>query len=194
MATFSRRNCMSACASSAVTLSSSSQTSPDVGSINLRRQRISVDFPLPERPMMTHISPRLTEKLTSRTAGTAPASSPSDNAPASWTSTVLPSGVYTFHRFFTCNCAVTYIPPLLDCRFYFLCYVFRHPIGPHVLVFFQEPFGCLVEVAVSVFFEVFYDIVCFFQCRYIVFQKWYKFGRSEERRVGQVCGGRWWVG
>ncbi|SAL01612.1 hypothetical protein AWB81_06079 [Caballeronia arationis] len=43
-------------------------TCPDVGSMSRLRRRTSVDFPEPESPMMTKISPALTARLTSSTA------------------------------------------------------------------------------------------------------------------------------
>ena len=41
----------------AVTFSPSMTISPPVGSIKRVRQRTIVDLPLPERPMMTNVSP-----------------------------------------------------------------------------------------------------------------------------------------
>ena len=52
--------------------SSSSHTSPRVGSTRRDRHRTTVDFPEPDNPMMTKISPTWTSKLTSTTAGMAP--------------------------------------------------------------------------------------------------------------------------
>ena len=46
--------------------------SPAVGSISRDMRRTSVDLPDPDRPMMTKISPRFTDRFTSRTAGTSP--------------------------------------------------------------------------------------------------------------------------
>ncbi len=43
----------------AVTFSPLMMISPDVGSTSRRRQRMSVDFPLPESPMMMNVSPQL---------------------------------------------------------------------------------------------------------------------------------------
>ena len=44
-------------------------TSPAVGSTSRDRQRTMVDFPDPERPMMTKISPSRTSNVTSHAAG-----------------------------------------------------------------------------------------------------------------------------
>jgi hypothetical protein len=64
-------------------------TSPAVGSTSLERHRTTVDFPEPDRPMMTKISPRWTSKLTSQAAGIQP---PSRNAAAT-ASTFQPDGL-----------------------------------------------------------------------------------------------------
>lgn len=42
--------------------------SPDVGRISRLIQRSKVDFPLPDKPMITNISPLLMERLASFTA------------------------------------------------------------------------------------------------------------------------------
>ena len=47
----------------------SKRTSPAVGSTSRDRQRTSVDLPEPDSPMMTKISPGLTARLASITAG-----------------------------------------------------------------------------------------------------------------------------
>ena len=52
--------------------SSSSRTSPWLGSTRRDRQRTTVDLPDPDNPMMTKISPTWTSKLTSTAAGMAP--------------------------------------------------------------------------------------------------------------------------
>src|SRR5690606_34768386 len=46
---------------------------PRVGRLSRLRQRIRVDFPLPDNPMITKISPRFTSKETSRTPTVWPA-------------------------------------------------------------------------------------------------------------------------
>ena len=47
----------------------SNRISPPVGSMSRERQRTSVDFPEPLRPMMTRISPGNTSRVASLTAG-----------------------------------------------------------------------------------------------------------------------------
>ena len=55
-----------------VTSTSSILTVPEVGSINLEIHLTKVDFPLPDKPITTNVSPFSIEKLTSFTATTCP--------------------------------------------------------------------------------------------------------------------------
>ena len=48
---------INSCSFKSITLVPSTKTSPDVGSINRLIWRISVDFPDPESPMQTKVSP-----------------------------------------------------------------------------------------------------------------------------------------
>jgi len=71
MAIFSLRKLTSCLLFMAVTFSPLMMISPDVGSTRRRRQRMSVDFPLPERPMMMNVSPCLISRETFFMATTA---------------------------------------------------------------------------------------------------------------------------
>jgi hypothetical protein len=57
--------------------SPSNSSRPEVGSISRVRQRTSVDFPEPDSPITTNISPGATSKVTSRTAAVHPVRSSS---------------------------------------------------------------------------------------------------------------------
>src|SRR5262245_301245 len=79
-------------------------TSPAVGSMRRERQRTTVDFPEPESPMITKISPLATSKETSHAAGTWPealslsiASSASPLAPSACLRVSGALGPNTFH-------------------------------------------------------------------------------------------------
>ena len=72
IATFVRRSARSCFASAPSTSWPQSVIVPDVGSISLVTQRTSVDLPLPERPMTTKTSPRLTSNEMSRDATVQP--------------------------------------------------------------------------------------------------------------------------
>src|SRR5690606_33269769 len=79
------------------------QTSPEVGSMSLRRQRMKVDLPLPDSPITTKNSPRSSDMETPLTAVTAPLSSACATEAGSLVSTRTPLGAKTFHRLFTCR-------------------------------------------------------------------------------------------
>jgi len=64
MPSFFLRISLRAFLSIVVISSPSINTLPPVGSISLFRQRMRVDFPLPESPITTNVSPSSTEKLT----------------------------------------------------------------------------------------------------------------------------------
>ncbi len=67
-----RRRSRSVALSARVSSVPQTSTVPSVGSIRWETHRTKVDFPEPERPMTTNVSPGDTWKLTSRTATTLP--------------------------------------------------------------------------------------------------------------------------
>ena len=64
MEVFLRRNSISSSSEYSRMFALSTNTDPVVGSISLFMQRTSVDFPLPDSPITTKVSPSLTSKLT----------------------------------------------------------------------------------------------------------------------------------
>src|SRR5690554_1187012 len=135
------------------------QTSPEVGSMSLRRQRMKVDLPLPDSPITTKNSPRSSVMETFLTAVTAPFSSAWATEAGSLVSTRTPLAAKTFHRLLTRRTGwfmavslmssslpeVGRLPPRSLQRFEDAGGHFGlEPLGPEVLVLAQEPDGGLL--------------------------------------------------
>ena len=94
----------------------SNSTLPVVDSINLERQRTSVDLPEPDNPMMTKISPSSISTVASHTAAMSPAwrKSCGVGEPPCWTMNclaLLPNTFQTlWHESFTLVLAVSMLP------------------------------------------------------------------------------------
>src|SRR5690606_15182710 len=115
---------------------------PTVGSTSRNRQRTRVDFPLPDKPMITNISPGWTSKETSRTATTIPGIRWLSSRRKSVTSMRMPLGANTFQRLRTTSMAMA-----ASLRSQRLLHPLGHrlgnPLRPYLQVLPQEPEGRL---------------------------------------------------